>query len=300
MHGVKFFATFFTLCSIILNTKAQDKVGIRTSTPNAALHVRNNSGAGFTNPHLMLEEQNDAGDGARLAFTNQLVGGRAWIVYGKTASLNTDARLNFWYSNYGDILSLHGNGRIGVNTNAPTATLDVNGTIRIRDNAGWGRILVSQAFGRAEWQAAVAFQKRGFKQGCDNVQIATVRNKVMFDSNPQYNYGGHYDGTNSTFTAPMKGLYHFDACVLVYWTKDSLNIYLAILRNGEKITMAVSNIAAGASFEGPFQDVRRTATISTDCVLEKGDIVYIDYQHWQTDFAHRKQGSALTRLLSFR
>lgn len=290
MRRLKIVAALCMLISMISNTKAQDKVGIGTTTPNAALHIRNNSGAGFTNPHLMLEEQNDAADGARLAFTNQLVGGRAWIVYGKTASLNTDARFNIWYNNFGDIMSIHGNGRIGVNTNAPTATIDINGTLRIRDNAGWGRILVSQADGRAEWQGPVAFRTQGFRQWNENIQVASVRNRVMFNANPQYNFGGHYDGTNSAFTVPSKGIYHFDACVLANWAKDNLNIYLTVLRNGQFITLAVSNMAVQeeVSYNNSiFHEVRRTATISTDCLLEQGDIVYIDYQHWNTNFAHR-------------
>ena len=44
--------------------------------------------------------------------------------------------------------------RVGVNTNSPTTTLDVNGKIRMREGAFSGAIMVSDSSGIAEWKSA--------------------------------------------------------------------------------------------------------------------------------------------------
>lgn len=61
------------------------------------------------------------------------------------------------YIRYGDLIFMksdnsQGNGYIGIGTETPSAKLDINGTLRIRSNAGAGKLLTSDASGYATWQ----------------------------------------------------------------------------------------------------------------------------------------------------
>jgi trimeric autotransporter adhesin len=61
-----------------------------------------------------------------------------------------------------NLLFLHGN-RVGVNTNLPDATLDINGSLKIKDgNQGTGKLLMSDAAGMATWQNVNATALNGW------------------------------------------------------------------------------------------------------------------------------------------
>jgi hypothetical protein len=98
-------------------------VGIGTNNPAARLHVRFPGGAG--GGQLMVEEQGDGGDGARVTFRNDARTDKFWDLFGLTNNLSADARFNFFYNGYGDVMNLTGNGRVGIGLPSPTATLHV-------------------------------------------------------------------------------------------------------------------------------------------------------------------------------
>jgi len=61
------------------------------------------------------------------------------------------------YIRYGDLIFLPsvgsvGSGQIGIGTESPSATLDLDGSLRIRSGAGAGKVLTSDGSGNATWQ----------------------------------------------------------------------------------------------------------------------------------------------------
>ena len=84
--------------------------------------------------------------------SNQINGG---ITISATPIANTSAGSNI--TSYIDVMSITGNGRVGIRTPTPNAILDVTGaveadTVRIPTNAGAGKVLTSDATGNGLWQ----------------------------------------------------------------------------------------------------------------------------------------------------
>lgn len=75
-------------------------------------------------PQITLWE-NDA-DYSRLSFANN-TNANYWTIAGLTNATDGNSRLNFYYSNGGDFMTITGAGNIGIGTSTPTARLDVNG-----------------------------------------------------------------------------------------------------------------------------------------------------------------------------
>lgn len=82
-----------------------------------------------TRANLRLHQTNT--DYARLEFTNAN-SARRWHIAALIGNTLADDRLNFWNVQTGDIISITGNGRVGVRTFFPQVELDVNGTARVR------------------------------------------------------------------------------------------------------------------------------------------------------------------------
>ncbi|QMU28638.1 tail fiber domain-containing protein [Adhaeribacter radiodurans] len=99
---------------------AAGRVGFGTPVPLAKLHVNHNSTASA--PHLFLFE-NDS-DYARLHFGNTSTS-NYFAIAALPAVNNAASKLNFRYSATGDILTVQGNGKVGVNTTAPLTDLHV-------------------------------------------------------------------------------------------------------------------------------------------------------------------------------
>lgn len=121
-------AAFF----ISVNAMAQN-VGIGTQEPRAGLEIRMNSVLGSPNgAHLLLME--DDNDFARIRFINNQfnseTNNRYWDI---AARIDSDANginsfLNFYRNGFGDVLSLRGNGYVGIGTN-PVVPLHVQSAI---------------------------------------------------------------------------------------------------------------------------------------------------------------------------
>ncbi len=121
-------------------------VGVGIASPLAPVHISANS---LTNlPQLMLTETES--DYARLSFNNTIRTGKVWSIAGLTSEYDSDSRFNIWYSTDGtviggkDILSITGNGWVGIQNTNPGTYLDIfspgiytygiTPIIRIRDN----------------------------------------------------------------------------------------------------------------------------------------------------------------------
>lgn len=102
-------------------------VNVEAHPDSGRVIIRHNSG--IDQPTLRLHESQTV-DYARLEFTNTS-SSRKWHIAGRTAATQAEDRLNFWHSEANDILSLTGDGRVGIRTLTPATgyALSVRGRI---------------------------------------------------------------------------------------------------------------------------------------------------------------------------
>ena len=125
-----------TTTSAGLNFNSSNMIGLNTTTPGGKFHIKYNSGMG--NPHLMLEEASST-DGGRITFKNAGTT-KFWDLWGYPDATNANANFNIYYSGLGNILSIQGNGNVGIGTTSPDNKLDVLGVIRANEvvvETGW-------------------------------------------------------------------------------------------------------------------------------------------------------------------
>ncbi len=84
-------------------------VGIGTTTPDAKLEVYQNSS--LSDPHILLHENGN--DYARLRLQNNN-GSNYWAIAAYIASNHRNDRLNFWNGTGGDVMTITGDGEVGI------------------------------------------------------------------------------------------------------------------------------------------------------------------------------------------
>src|SRR5436190_3408745 len=188
------------------------------------------------------------------------------------------------------------NGNTGIGTSAPTAKLDINGSLRLRSGGPKaGSVLIStDANGNADWQDPVAFHASG--TGIDSFAIpANTWTKFIFSNFTEYNSGLHYQPVASQFVAPVKGFYHFTAQAdLAFTNTTNQGIALKRSRYG-----AISNIAykmlnhGGVSVSGTLYNNKEGTgmEISTEVLLEAGDIIWLEVYHGTATYTYSYTGS---------
>ncbi|MBP7496721.1 MAG: collagen-like protein [Bacteroidales bacterium] len=123
-------------------------IGLGTTEPYGKLNIKYSSN--MDNPQLMLSEESNSF--SRLTFNNSTPNA-AWTI----AALNSDNyvndKINFYNNRIGDLMTLTGEGKLGINNTNPTAELDLNGNIKIVNGSeGAGKVLTSDVSGLASWQ----------------------------------------------------------------------------------------------------------------------------------------------------
>ncbi|MCC6373117.1 MAG: hypothetical protein IT236_19085, partial [Bacteroidia bacterium] len=237
---------------------ATGNVGIGTSTPHAPLQLGNSA----VNRKIVLYEtaNND----------NQFYG------LGVNASslryqVDQTASNHIWYAGTGtatsdELFRVQGNGRVGINQTAPTATFEVNGTTKLADGTqGIDKVLRSDAAGNASWVNSSI--NSGFSVYGSVSQTFTVNaNNVVFGSEL---YDDGADFASNTFTAPVAGVYHFDAAIRVNsGIFANPYMYIAIYVNG---SLAKNN----TGFTSNSSDA--TVNVSADLKLTAGQLVTIQF-----------------------
>lgn len=102
-------------------------VAIGSSTPDGKLEVFHNSS--LSNPHILLHENGN--DYARLNFKNNN-GTNYWTIASYIASNNKNDRFNIWNGDQGDILSITGDGEMGLNVGiSPKVSFHVGNNNRV-------------------------------------------------------------------------------------------------------------------------------------------------------------------------
>ena len=172
-------------------------------------------------------------------------------------------------------------GNVGIGTTAPSAGLDLNGTLRIRGSSPKkGSILTSENIsGNASWADPVAFKTTGL----DNLANANfpkdLWSKVEFNKSPAYNLSLGYQPLNSQFQAIDGGIYHFDAQFICDAAQvvSTLYVRMVLNRNGNLSTIAQgSEVKVSMLPDGYGGYSTGRISLNTDVLLQPGDIVWLE------------------------
>jgi len=117
---------FLSLIFLFFLNGFTQNVGIGVTNPAAKLEVRHLSS--ITNPTLLLFDEHSA-NYSRLQFQNSS-GPKYWTVAGILHNtVDASSRFNIYHSVYGDVMSLTGDGKVGIGI-VPVEKLDVAGNIK--------------------------------------------------------------------------------------------------------------------------------------------------------------------------
>ncbi|MEL7342665.1 MAG: tail fiber domain-containing protein, partial [Bacteroidota bacterium] len=106
-----------------IQLSGQRRIGIGTDAPTGKVHIEENSSTGFG--HLKLTETQV--DFSRITMDNT-VHGNFWDIAARTDTNLSNAELNIYHSDTGDLLTINARGRVGINDQAPSYALEINGT----------------------------------------------------------------------------------------------------------------------------------------------------------------------------
>lgn len=244
------------LCS---NGLRAQMTGIGAITPTEMLDV---------NGRMRIQH---SGQTAGIYFNNSTLANRSFA-----GMMNADY-MGFWGVNTNWNLVMNTNiGNVGIGTTSPTARLDVNGTLRIRQNAKAGAVMTGLSTqGNMGWVGPVYFLAMGTPTGADLTVHTTFLNYTRFAlAAPDINHGNAWNATNYVFVAPLNGIYHFAAHMELKDSKQNLKIQL-IRRRGNVNTVlyyAENFITA----EGELLLVYRPYEMALDTKLEMNDVVWLE------------------------
>ena len=115
----------------------------------------------------------------------------------------------------------------------------------------------------------------GAYQATGNYTVGSGWGKMIADGT-RWNEGSHYSTTNSRFTAPLAGVYHFTANVNSYAIADDLLFGVALYVNGSGHTMGNRFYSRGGS------DI--VASMSHTVKLSTTD--YVEIYYYSNDTSH--------------
>jgi hypothetical protein len=173
------------------------------------------------------------------------------------------------------------NGNTGLGTSAPTAALDVNGTLRFRSSfPKKGSIMTSEdANGNAGWADPVAFKASGRDVTSMPTLPLNTWTKFYFETTTDYNIGLVYQQVQSQLGIVEDGIYHLNTQIQLTGYGEELGVRLRRNRSGVLSTIAEQS-KTNYSVEDPpvltdiiFIDA---VSISTDVQLQSGDIVWVE------------------------
>lgn len=254
--------TILLLMFIHTGLQAQ-MVGIGTSMPTEMLDV---------NGRLRIRHTNNQTAG--IYFDNTNLQNRSFA-----GNVNADY-MGFWGtgSNWNFVMNTT-NGNVGIGTTSPTAKLDVNGSLRIRQNARAGAVMTSvNAQGHVGWVGPVYFMAMGTPTGANlilnnPVTIPLTYTRAIF-APPDVNLGNAWNANDHVFIAPLNGIYHFAAHLELNNSNHSLNIQVVRWRKGVNTVLYEGEYFR--SYDGAYVTGNRPFEIALDTKLEINDAVWLE------------------------
>lgn len=154
-------------------------------------------------------------------------------------------------------MRIAGNGNVGIGTNAPSAKLDVAGTIKISGGApGTGKVLTSDANGLASWQTPAAGGSSFFQVSPTNSNHIIYTNAANYGKNFLVNADSvNYDGAGidgKMMFIGSKSAYRAGAVNTTAWNLDSIGLYSiglganTIAKGDHSVALGTNTIASGS------------------------------------------------------
>ena len=252
----------FSLFSLIVfgQLVAAQNVGVGTSDPQFKLDIAGS---------LSLR---GAAQTAGVYFDGSTTPNRAF------AGMYTDNLGGFYGSGSGwNILVNTQTGAVGIGTLAPAAGIDINGDIRLRSGSpAYGATLMSaDASGNAVWKKPVVFRVSGSADPTEDKDLPNNQwVKPEFTSIVDYNVGLGWAPIAQYFTAPVKGVYHFDFSMTNLSVAYSATCRILRKRNGVDTEVFYANNSG--TLNSVIVEGYHYAEACVDLALEPSDQVWVE------------------------
>jgi len=167
------------------------------------------------------------------------------------------------------------NGRVGINTTAPTTTLDLNASLRIRNHAIAGATFTAgDASGNTSWVGPCAFRVSGTLNSANFSLGGSFLNpqKLLF-YNVEYNSEGVWQPQHNQFMAPYHGVYHFSFKMRSVESDVKQDVWVMRSENGAVKTALKKSTSK--FWDGSYTWGDNNISMCLDIELDAGDAVWM-------------------------
>jgi hypothetical protein len=265
--------------SLVTNNSAKltistaGNIGIGQSSPTSPLHFSNTLGSKIA---LWGANPNHYGIGIQ-AFQMQFY-----------TPANTDDFV-FGHGNSSSLIEtmrIKGNGNIGIGTNNPLTTLDVNGDVNIQNRlfinnstGNDGQVLVSNGNAAPSWQNVAYSNNDRFYYISDNDAFFNITDTLGYNQRYAYSSAITYNSSSKLFTVNKSGLYKIEGSItLQIRTTNSSTYpfaYFVLAFNTPFGVDFLVTMADALNYSGG-SDWRKTQPFASNYYLWAGTTFYMD------------------------
>ncbi|HQQ94695.1 MAG TPA: hypothetical protein PLQ93_09085, partial [Bacteroidia bacterium] len=246
----------------VLRLTKDGAVGIGTTTPTYKFVMSGATGSAFNGPNMSFVTSEDNYPAMHVLNWNH---GEQWLMFNSYydgSFRSSSASHNFAIASYYGVLNFNyesgvasgggiswtsgmtmmNNGRVGINTSAPTASLHVNGTTRLVDGTqGTDKVLTSDATGNASWQNGSRNTGFSVYSSVSQTVASGIFTQLTFNGE---DYDDGNDFASNQYVCPTAGVYQFNTTVSWSAMANSTSyVFVAFFVNGvaAKYQMAPSH-----------------------------------------------------------